>query len=56
MDFTDEIEVEFELEDIQETDIVRDELDLSTNTRFDLMERTKEKDYLSFGSKHGASR
>ena len=44
-----------ELEDIQVTDIMRDGLDFSTNARSDLMERIKEKNYISFGSKDGAS-
>ena len=35
---------------------MRDGLDLSINARSDLMERTREKDDISFGSKEGVSR
>ena len=48
--------MELELEDVEEIDIVRDGLDFSTNIRSDLMERTNEKDDISFGSKEGVSR
>ena len=56
VDFADEIKAELELEDIQETNIVVNGFDLSLNIRSDLMDRTKEKDGLSFGSKDVASR